>query len=162
MRPGSKSLPGTLREATSMQTNRRELLALLASGAVYLGGFPATASAQQLRRVRVGKAIISSFPFAGLELGATAGIWKSAGLAVEISPSAADGQLQQALTSGSVDFGLRLGPGMGYAAKGCLPTRWPSSRNRPRTWSRRRKEQPHCEAFRSQGQAHRRLDRRSR
>ena len=100
-----------------MQTSRRDLLALLASGAVSLG-VPRSVSAQQLRRVRVGKAIISSFPFAGLELGVSQGIWKAAGLNVEISTFRGDGQLQQALTAGAVDFGFGSGPGMGYAAKG--------------------------------------------
>ncbi|HEX3483693.1 MAG TPA: ABC transporter substrate-binding protein [Micropepsaceae bacterium] len=81
-----------------------------------MSAIPATA--QTLTKVRVGKAINSSFPFAGLDLGAKLGIWKSVGLEVEISTFRGDGQLQQALAAGSVDFGFGSGPGMGYAAKG--------------------------------------------
>jgi ABC-type nitrate/sulfonate/bicarbonate transport system substrate-binding protein len=104
---GSRTVPIT----------RRDVAALLASGIVWLG-LAATARAQPLRRVRVGKAINSAFPFAGLELGAKQGIWKSAGLEVEISAFRGDGQMQQALAAGSLDFGFGSGPGMGYAAKG--------------------------------------------
>ncbi|HXJ02280.1 MAG TPA: ABC transporter substrate-binding protein [Micropepsaceae bacterium] len=100
-----------------MRTNRRGFLAMFAAGMVYASGSE-TASAQTLKKVRVGKAIISSFPFAGLDLGAQRGIWKSVGLDVEISTFRGDGQLQQALAAGSVDFGFGSGPGMGYAAKG--------------------------------------------
>src|SRR5207237_2897056 len=100
-----------------MRTSRRRFLALFASGVAYAAGIQALASAQELRRVRVGKAISSSFPFSGLELGVKQGIWKSVGLDVEISTFRGDGQLQQALAAGSVDFGLGSGPGMGYEAK---------------------------------------------
>jgi ABC-type nitrate/sulfonate/bicarbonate transport system substrate-binding protein len=75
-------------------------------------------SADAVKKLRVGKAVNSSFPFAGLELGQKQGIWKAAGLDVEISAFRGDGQLQQALAAGSVDFGFGSGPGMGYAVKG--------------------------------------------
>jgi NitT/TauT family transport system substrate-binding protein len=101
-----------------VRTNRRNLLAMFASGIVSVSGLARAAAAQELKKVRVGKAINSSFPFAGLELGVKQGIWKSAGLSVEISAFRGDGQLQQALAAGSVDFGFGSGPGMGYAAKG--------------------------------------------
>ena len=100
-----------------MRTSRRDLLALFgscAAGAVFL----TDASAQSLKRVRVGKAINSSFPFAGLELGVKQGIWRSVGLDLQISAFRGDGQMQQALAAGSIDFGFGSGPGMGYAAKG--------------------------------------------
>ena len=64
------------------------------------------------------KAINSSFPFAGLELGVRQGIWKAMGLELQISAFRGDGQMQQALAAGSIDFGFGSGPGMGYAAKG--------------------------------------------
>jgi NitT/TauT family transport system substrate-binding protein len=96
--------------------SRREVIAVTLPGAII--GFSSTARAQQLTKVRVGKAIISSFPFSGLELGVKSGIWKAVGLDVEISTFRGDGQLQQALAAGSIDFGLGSGPGMGYAAKG--------------------------------------------
>jgi ABC-type nitrate/sulfonate/bicarbonate transport system substrate-binding protein len=99
-----------------MQTNRRNLLMLLGLGAA--GFFAPAAFAQTLKKVRVGKAINSSFPFAGLELGVRQGVWRSLGLDVEISAFRGDGQMQQALAAGSIDFGFGSGPGMGYAAKG--------------------------------------------
>src|SRR4051812_31033016 len=100
-----------------MRPSRRDILALFAS-AVTMSGLSTTTRAQELRRIRIGKAINSSFPFAGLELGAQRGIWKSVGLNAEISSFRGDGQLQQALAAGSVDFGFGSGPGMGYAVKG--------------------------------------------
>ncbi len=99
-----------------MRTSRRHFVALCFSGAVI--GLTVPGHAQQLTRVRVGKAISSSFPFSGLELGVKSGIWKAAGLDVEIATFRGDGQLQQALAAGSIDFGFGSGPGMGYAAKG--------------------------------------------
>jgi ABC-type nitrate/sulfonate/bicarbonate transport system substrate-binding protein len=96
--------------------SRREVIAIVLPGAII--GLSSIARAQQLTKVRVGKAIISSFPFSGLELGVKSGIWKAVGLDVEISTFRGDGQLQQALAAGSIDFGLGSGPGMGYAAKG--------------------------------------------
>jgi len=96
--------------------SRREVIAVILPGAII--GLSSIARAQQLTNVRVGKAIISSFPFSGLELGVKSGIWKAVGLDVEISTFRGDGQLQQALAAGSIDFGLGSGPGMGYAAKG--------------------------------------------
>jgi NitT/TauT family transport system substrate-binding protein len=100
-------------------TNRRDLLILLGSSAT---GFFVPAAFAQPRKVRVGKAINSSFPFAGLELGVKQGIWRSVGLELEISAFRGDGQMQQALAAGSIDFGFGSGPGMGYAAKG-VPAR---------------------------------------
>jgi NitT/TauT family transport system substrate-binding protein len=101
-----------------MRTSRRDVLALFASSVAFVSGLSAVVSAQELKKVRVGKAINSSFPFAGLELGLKQGIWRSVGLNAEISAFRGDGQLQQALAAGSVDFGFGSGPGMGYAAKG--------------------------------------------
>jgi len=101
-----------------IRIRRRDIL--LASAFVCLGGLPT--SAQQLARVRVGKAIDSSFPFAGLELGVQQGIWRSVGLDLQISSFRGDGQMQQALAAGSIDFGFGSGPGMGYAVKG-VPAR---------------------------------------
>src|SRR5579871_6303871 len=99
-----------------MRTNRRQFIAFLVCGVG--AGIGTSALSQTLTKVRVGKAISSSFPFSGLELGVRTGIWKSAGLDVEISTFRGDGQLQQALAAGSIDFGFGSGPGMGYAAKG--------------------------------------------
>src|SRR5258705_4176820 len=114
-----------------MRTSRRGFLALFASGVAYASGLPALAWAQDLKKVRVGKAINSSFPFAGLELGVKQGIWKSVGLNAEISAFRGDGQLQQALAAGSVDFGFGAGPGMGYAIKGVPAHAVAAIANRP-------------------------------
>lgn len=101
-----------------MQIHRRQFLCLALNVAWLAAGGSTTAIAQPLKRIRVGKAIDSSFPFAGLELGVKAGIWKANGLDLTISTFRGDGQLQQALAAGSIDFGFGSGPGMGYAAKG--------------------------------------------
>ena len=78
--------------------------------------------AQSADAVRIGKAVTSSFPFSGLELGKEQGIWASEGIDLRISAFRGDGQLQQALTAGVIDFGLGSGPGMGYTVKG-VPAR---------------------------------------
>jgi ABC-type nitrate/sulfonate/bicarbonate transport system substrate-binding protein len=101
----------------TVHLTRRDVSALLVLGVASLGS-PTTGRAQALRRARVGKAINSSFPFAGLELGSKQGIWRSVGLELQISAFRGDGQMQQALAAGSIDFGYGSGPGMGYAAKG--------------------------------------------
>jgi NitT/TauT family transport system substrate-binding protein len=98
--------------------SRRLFLAGAAVGPALLGLRPAFAA----DRVRVGKAITSSFPFAGLELGQQQGTWASEGIETEISAFQGDGRLQQALAAGALDFGVGSGPGMGYAAKG-VPAR---------------------------------------
>ncbi len=69
-------------------------------------------------KIRVAKAISSSFPFAGVDLGAQIGAWAAEGLEVEISTFQGDGRMQQAFAANSIDFGVGSGPGMGYAAKG--------------------------------------------
>ena len=96
-------------------TTRRTFLA--GSAAVAASGL-APARAQTLRKIKVGKAVTTSFPFAGLEVGQESGIWKKNGLEVEIAAFRGDGQMQQAFAAGAVDFGFGSGPGMGYAAKG--------------------------------------------
>lgn len=87
-------------------------------GALALAATPGRAA----DKIRVGKAITSSFPFAGLELGKEQGIWAAEGLDVEISAFAGDGRMQQAFGASGLDFGVGSGPGMGYAAKG-VPAR---------------------------------------
>ena len=99
-----------------MKAHRREVLALLAGLAA--ASTSPVALAQPLKRVRLGKAIDSSFPFSGAELAVKQGFWKAAGLDVQISTFRGDGQLQQALAASAVDFGFGSGPGMGYAIKG--------------------------------------------
>jgi ABC-type nitrate/sulfonate/bicarbonate transport system substrate-binding protein len=75
---------------------------------------PATAA----DKLRVARAVSTSFPFSALELGQQQGLFSSEGIEIEISTFQGDGRMQQALAAGSVDIGLGSGPGMGYAAKG--------------------------------------------
>lgn len=72
--------------------------------------------------IRAGKAIQSSFPMAGLELGKEQGFFAADGLDITISTFRGDGQMQQAFAAGALDFGIGSGPGMGYAVKG-VPAR---------------------------------------
>ena len=92
--------------------SRREILA--GAGAMTL--LPTIARAADA--LRVGKAIASSFPFAGLELGKEQGIFSGENLDITISTFRGDGQLQQAFAAGALDVGVGSGPGMGYASKG--------------------------------------------
>lgn len=94
--------------------SRRLFLVCAAGGPAFVGSRSAFAA----DKVRIGKAITSSFPFAGLELGQQQGTWASEGIETEISAFQGDGRLQQALAAGALDFGVGSGPGMGYAVKG--------------------------------------------
>ena len=72
--------------------------------------------------IRIGKAISSSFPMAGLELGKEQGFFEREGLDATISTFQGDGRMQQAFAAKALDFGVGSGPGMGYAVKG-VPAR---------------------------------------
>lgn len=97
---------------------RRSLLALALTAGVSTALIAGPAQAQQLTKLRIAKSVTTSFPFAGLEIGAEQGIWKSEGIDAEIVSFAGDARMQQAFTAGSIDVGLGSGPGMGYAIKG--------------------------------------------
>lgn len=99
---------------TKMHSARRILSAVAAAGLFAVLGTSACAA----DKIRVAKAITSSFPFAGLELGKEQGFWASEGLEIEISAFRGDGQMQQGFAAGAIDFGVGSGPGMGYASKG--------------------------------------------
>ncbi len=99
---------------THLATTRRAFVGA-GFGAAALFAAPRAFAADKLR---VGKAISSSFPFAGLDLGVQIGTFASEGLDVEISTFQGDGRLQQAFAANGVDFGVGSGPGMGYAGKG--------------------------------------------
>jgi ABC-type nitrate/sulfonate/bicarbonate transport system substrate-binding protein len=101
-----------------MKALTERLVALLAIGGAILVPIPA----QSADAVRIGKAVSSSFIFAGLELGKEQGIWASEGIDIQIFAFRGDGQLQQAFSAGALDFGLGSGPGMGYVVKG-VPAR---------------------------------------
>jgi NitT/TauT family transport system substrate-binding protein len=101
-----------------MRASAERLVALL----VVIGAISPPIAAQSADAVRIGKAVSSSFIFAGLELGKEQGIWASEGIDIKISAFRGDGQLQQALSAGALDFGLGSGPGMSYVVKG-VPAR---------------------------------------
>jgi len=69
-------------------------------------------------KVRVGKSVPFAFTFTPMEVGLAAGIWAKYGIDPEISGFGGDARMQQALTAGSIDFGLGSGPSMGFMAKG--------------------------------------------
>lgn len=101
-----------------MKASAKRVSALL----VALGFALLPFGAQSADAVRIGKAVSSSFPFSGLELGKEQGFWASEGIDLQISAFRGDGQLQQAFAAGVLDFGLGSGPGMGYVVKG-VPAR---------------------------------------
>jgi ABC-type nitrate/sulfonate/bicarbonate transport system substrate-binding protein len=68
--------------------------------------------------IRVGRAIVTAFPFATFEVGNDAHIWDKVNLKLDISSFKGDAQLQDAITAGQIDFGLGGGPAMGYRSKG--------------------------------------------
>lgn len=95
--------------------SRREVLAS-AAALVVAGSSPALA--QTSDALRVGKAVFSSFPFAALDVGADAGIWKAANLDVTGIAFKGDAQVQEGFAAGSIDIGLGSGPAMAYRSKG--------------------------------------------
>ena len=78
----------------------------------------ATATLAAADTVRVGKAVPFAWTFTPVDVGIEAGIFARQGLALEVTGFAGDARLQQGLVSGSIDFGLGSGPGMGFLAKG--------------------------------------------
>lgn len=75
-------------------------------------------SALALDKVRLGKAVPTSFAFGAAEVGIAAKIFEKEGIDLVVSSFRGDAQMQQALAAGSVDMALGSGPGMGFRAKG--------------------------------------------
>jgi ABC-type nitrate/sulfonate/bicarbonate transport system substrate-binding protein len=71
-----------------------------------------------LDQLTVGRSIATAITFTPLEIGEQAGIWKQNGLDLKIISFGGDAQLQQALTAGTVQFGLGSGPALAFVAKG--------------------------------------------
>ena len=78
----------------------------------------ATATLAAADTVRVGKAVPFAWTFTPIDVGIETGIFARQGLALEVTGFAGDARLQQGLVSGSINFGLGSGPGMGFLAKG--------------------------------------------
>ncbi len=73
--------------------------------------------AQALDKVHVGTAV-ALWAFLPLQIGQEQGIWQKYGIDLDITNNGSDAKLQQALTAGSIDFGLGSGAAMAFAAKG--------------------------------------------
>ena len=108
---------------------------MISAGLVAFGIAILPFGAQAADKVRIAKAISSSFPFAGLELGKEQGIWASEGIDIEISAFRGDGQMQQAFSAGAIDVGFGSGPSMGYAIKGAPARAVASVAGEPRNMS---------------------------
>jgi ABC-type nitrate/sulfonate/bicarbonate transport system substrate-binding protein len=93
---------------------RRFLLALICT----LGAVDAHAADD----VTLGKAVPNSFAFGTVDVGIDAHIWETEGIAMHVTAFRGDAVLQQALTTGSIDFGLGSGPAMGFHVKGAPAT----------------------------------------
>src|SRR4051812_25325563 len=89
---------------------------LMACALAFVAAFFAS-SAEALDKVRVGKSGVA-LAWTMIEAGESAGIWKELDLAIDSVQLSGDAQLQQAMTTGELDFGLGSGPGMGYRVKG--------------------------------------------
>ena len=74
--------------------------------------------AHALDKVRVGTAIWPIWAFLPLQIGAEEGIWKKYGIEPMVTNAGSGSKLMQALTAGSVDFGLSSGVEMAFGAKG--------------------------------------------
>lgn len=83
--------------------------------AVLLGGV-GSANANDL--VHVGKAQGAAWTFIPVDVGVAEGFFAKQGLDIEISNLGGDAKVQQALTAGSIEFGLGSGPGMAFTVKG--------------------------------------------
>lgn len=88
------------------------------TAAALLGSLALGQPAAALDKVNVGRAVATAFAFTPLEIGNAAGTWKSEGIELNIFSFRGDAQLQQALTAGTIDFGLGSGPAMAFAVKG--------------------------------------------
>ncbi|HLI20033.1 MAG TPA: ABC transporter substrate-binding protein [Stellaceae bacterium] len=76
-----------------------------------------TPRAHALDKVHAGTAV-ALWAFLPLQIGQEEGIWKKYGIDLDITNNGSDAKLQQAMTAGSIDFGLGSGAAMAFAAKG--------------------------------------------
>ena len=73
--------------------------------------------AHALDKVHAGTAV-ALWAFLPLQIGQEQGIWQKYGIDLNITNNGSDAKLQQALTAGSIDFGLGSGAAMAFAANG--------------------------------------------
>jgi len=69
-------------------------------------------------KVRVGKAVGTSWTFTPLDVGMHEGIFQKYGIELEIANFGGDAKLQQALAAESMDMGVGSGPSMAFVVKG--------------------------------------------
>lgn len=74
--------------------------------------------AHALDKVIAGTAVWPIWAFLPLQVGTEEGIWAKYGIALSITNNGSGAKLMQALTAGSVDFGLSSGVEMAFGAKG--------------------------------------------
>lgn len=92
---------------------RGQLVALTLAAALLLA--PA---ARALDKVTAGTAVWPIWAFLPLQVGLEEGIWQAHGIDLQIVNNGSGAKLIQALSAGSVDFGLSSGVEMAFAAKG--------------------------------------------
>ena len=82
--------------------------------------------AQALDKVHVGTAV-ALWAFLPLHVGKQQCIWQKYGIDLEITNNGSDAKLQQAMTAGSIDFGLGSGAAMALRPRACRSALWPLS-----------------------------------
>lgn len=86
--------------------------------ALVCAGLAMAPGARALDHVRAGTAVWPIWAFLPLQIGLDEGIWPRYGIDLEIVNNGSGAKLIQALTAGSIDFGLSSGVEMAFAAKG--------------------------------------------
>lgn len=74
--------------------------------------------AQALDKLNAGTAVWPIWAFLPLQIGLDQGIWQKYGIDLSITNNGSGAKLMQAMTAGSVDFGLSSGVEMAFGAKG--------------------------------------------
>jgi NitT/TauT family transport system substrate-binding protein len=82
----------------------------------------ASQPAAALDKVKVARAVDTSFIFNMLEVGVAADMWKNEGIDATIISFNGDARMQQGFAAGEVDFGLGSGPSLAFKSKGAPAT----------------------------------------
>jgi NitT/TauT family transport system substrate-binding protein len=97
-----------------VKINRLTFLATVCAGF----GAVVPMNALAMDQVRVGKSVEIAFTFIQPDVGIDAKIWPKYNIDPTITNFAGDAKMMQALTAGSIDFGLGSGPSLSFMAKG--------------------------------------------
>src|ERR1700730_8558669 len=89
-------------------------LLIFGLGIALIGAGAARANEQ----IRVGKAQGTAWTFLPVDIGIAQGLFAKLGLDIDSADLGGDAKVQQALAAGSIDIGLRSGPGLAFVAKG--------------------------------------------